>query len=1087
MSSEKRKKNNEARMKVYSKNKEKEGWNQYEHHIVEHHHTKHKHTAWHWSRIPEEHLYHAGYINEFNKHRLERLAKFKEGTNPHKDYGLDGLSMDSDKTYHGLQAKYFLTNKVSANDIGTFQSVTRRLNKKNPLSKGYLYTSSSLEATLAEDIKCIGDIIHEKVLFEPEDKRTTRHQKKVVEEINLPLRQYQKDALESLKEEREGIATLSLFCGGGKTLIAGHYLSELKPKIIVMIAPLKISVDNLYQRMESFFNGYEHLVIDSDSGNTTDADLVKEKLDLDKPIVLYTTFASAVNVLSKIFDEDEELFEDSFCLVDECHNIVNNTELCEFISRFYDGLLMSATIPEELYEVIECEPVYEYGMAEAIKEGYCVNYNVWLPLVVKKEESNSIEIDIPEEFEKSDLCAKVLFLVNGMLQTGSKRCIIYLRNTDECAAFNKLFTKVCKEYHGLSSWTETIDCDVKQEKRRTILEDFQSEKEDLTTLHILASLRILDEAVDVVRCDSEFITYVGENADDKRAVQRLQRGGRLDSMNSSKRNNLFIWCSEYASMLSMLSLLKESDPEFHTKLRILNGSYDEVGKKESVEKSAIQLGDLQKYVEVKCLSINEKYIQRVNEIKEFYEKYKVKPNQRGIIANENILGRWLNMVRVYNKKKKLHINIINYINNNLPWFHWNQHIEVINNIKIFYEKYQYEPKFSGKLYNEKKYSLYLRQRRNEKRKGRLDINIEKQMIEKLPWLEWDISFKHRHIKKIKLIKEFYEKYKREPKSTAKEQPEKSLAIYIMSRRKDKKNGKLTLELEKQIIDNLPWFCWDPFNEHHIKMIKLLKEFYEKYKQLPFRYNNRENEKELCKYLDHRRSDKKNNTLSLSIQNEIESIIPDFIWDPINGATLRNILKLEEFYKKFNREPKTNGPENNENTLSQFMTKLRRLINNNELTNEEYAAFKKLLWFRYNVFDEHHMHKIKEIKEFYEKYKREPKSTAKEQPEKSLAIYIMSRRKDKKNGKLTLELEKQIIEDLPWFRWSPFIEEHIKMIKLLKEFYEKYNKKPTYYIKNSIDENSLSMWIGSRKKNKKNGKLDKELEDLIKEECPWLEL
>ena len=53
-------------------------------------------------------------INDYNKHRLERLAKFKDGTNRHKDYGLDGLALDLNNIYHGLQAKYYLTNKVSA-------------------------------------------------------------------------------------------------------------------------------------------------------------------------------------------------------------------------------------------------------------------------------------------------------------------------------------------------------------------------------------------------------------------------------------------------------------------------------------------------------------------------------------------------------------------------------------------------------------------------------------------------------------------------------------------------------------------------------------------------------------------------------------------------------------------------------------------------------------------------------------------------------------------------------------------------------------------------------------------------------------
>ena len=940
MSSEKRKKNNEARMKVYSKNKEKEGWIQYEHHIVEHHHTKHKHRTWHWVFIPEEHLYNAGYINDYNKHRLERLAKFKDGTNRHKDYGLDGLALDLNNIYHGLQAKYYLTNKVSANDIGTFQSVTRRLNKKNSLSKGYLYTSTSLEATLAEDIECIGDIIHEKVLFEPEDKRTTRHQKKVVEEINLPLRQYQKDALESLKEEREGIATLSLFCGGGKTLIAGHYLSELKPKIIVMIAPLKISVDNLYQRMESFFNGYEHLVIDSDSGNTTDADLVKEKLDEDKPIVLYTTFASAVNVLSEIFDEDEELFEDSFCLVDECHNILNNSELCEFISRFYDGLLMSATIPEELYEVIDCEPVYEYGMAEAIKEGYCVDYNVWLPLVVKKEETNSIEIDIPEEFENSDLCAKVLFLVNGMLQTGSKRCIVYLRNTDECAAFNELFTKVCKEYHGIQSWTETIDCNVKQEKRRSILEDFQSEKEDLTTLHILASVRILDEAVDVVRCDSEFITYVGVNADDKRAVQRLQRGGRLDSMNSSKKNNLFIWCSEYASMLSMLSLLKESDPEFHTKLLVLDGNYDAVGKKESVEKSSVQLGDLQKYVEVRCLSDDEVWEEKYYILKELFIDNPPIYNKDNL--KETNIANWMYRQRSNYKKRNLTENKIKKLEK-ISWWVWETNLDNIwlnhynSLIKYYNDNKSFPSKKEKKLHNwiTTQKALY-----KEKKLSNERIN----KLENLDWWVWNLDNKW-HYNFNKLI-EFYNLNSRLPlfKNNNKE---KSLCTWTSKQRK-KYNDKTLNNNYINKLNNLTWWNWDISIETkwHNKYNEVIKYIETNNKFPSHSKNNNKLERELGLWISKQKLAYKETNL---LEDKIKKLekIDNWTWKKdFDNLWNESLKKIIEYINKNNKLPSGNSTNLEEKKIAKWINIQKYNYRNNIIWQERILILEELDWWKW---------------------------------------------------------------------------------------------------------------------------------------------
>ena len=301
--SDKRKKNNEARMKVYASQKEEQAWSQFEHHTINHHYTTHGQITWHWSVTPEEHLYNSGYINDYNKNRLERLAQYKEGINRHKDYGLDGLALDTNGVYFGLQAKYYTNNKVSANDIGTFQRVVLRMNKKNSLSKGYLYTSTDLVTDLAEDIQCIGDIIHEKLSFIPADNRKLRHQKQT-EEINALLRPYQQEALKALDEETESLGILSLFCGGGKTLISGHYLSKIKPNIIVAIAPLRISVDNLKTRLLPFLTGYESLLVDSDAGGTTDLAQVKSKLAENKPIIIFSTFDSFENIISKAVTDE---------------------------------------------------------------------------------------------------------------------------------------------------------------------------------------------------------------------------------------------------------------------------------------------------------------------------------------------------------------------------------------------------------------------------------------------------------------------------------------------------------------------------------------------------------------------------------------------------------------------------------------------------------------------------------------------------------------------------------------------------------------------------------------------------------------
>jgi superfamily II DNA or RNA helicase len=234
-----------------------------------------------------------------------------------------------------------------------------------------------------------------------------------------------------------------------------------------------------------------------------------------------------------------------------------------------------------------------------------------------------------------------------MLKTGSRRCIVYLNSREECDTFNQIFSKVCSEYHGISSWTEKIDCEVVLERRRQLLEQFQSEKTIKNTLHILSSVRILDEAVDIVKCDSEFIGSVGENSSDIRCVQRLFRGGRLDKSNINKINNLFIWSKEIPNVVNMLSLLRDSDPEFHKKVSVLDGSYDSSGKGngDRVELKAIELKSLEKALEIKCLSLLDYHRTMLNKIKDFNEKYNEYPKNGARYASETLIKPFQNITK----------------------------------------------------------------------------------------------------------------------------------------------------------------------------------------------------------------------------------------------------------------------------------------------------------------------------------------------------------------------------------------------------------------------------------------------------------
>ena len=90
-----RERNNLACKKHHDKEREKAMSLLYEFFATKHHHDSSGHTTWHWSVIPEDELFKAGWIHDFNKWRLMKRLKNKNDRKI-QEYGLDGLSRDKD-------------------------------------------------------------------------------------------------------------------------------------------------------------------------------------------------------------------------------------------------------------------------------------------------------------------------------------------------------------------------------------------------------------------------------------------------------------------------------------------------------------------------------------------------------------------------------------------------------------------------------------------------------------------------------------------------------------------------------------------------------------------------------------------------------------------------------------------------------------------------------------------------------------------------------------------------------------------------------------------------------------------------------
>lgn len=615
------KEHSDYRKTSYLRTKEKENFLKYEHFCVQYHEKKYGHQTWHWCNIPEEHLEKSGWITDYNKLRLKRKEKKKEGLiNSLREYGLDGISLDKEGNYHALQMKYWKVNKLTANDLGTFLlSLYAGFYPKNNLSKGYLYHSNQLQIDLKDYLKT-SIIVSEEIDL----KRKSSRQEQEIDETQYKKRDYQIKAIEKLKEGWNENGLITLPCGTGKTNILGWYLQENIYKKVILLSPLKVQTKQLGDRIKKYIPDFNYLLVDSDESGTTDDNDILETLKNEK-FLISTTFKSFFEIISN-FKLDNVLI-----VIDECHNLIHHPNLQEILTYHQNKLLITATPPNILREEMDIDVIYSLSLREAISKKFICDYELYLPY---------IDNDIPIELKMldEDFVKKSLFLISGMLETGSHKCIAYFQSQEECLLFNKIFETVVQEYHSLPVWTNLITCDDNSKKRENIIKNFEKDEDRLDTIKVLSSIRILDEGVDIKKCDSIFISKLTDKTSQIRTVQRIFRANRLDENNPGKKANCFIWSEDVNKIINGLCFLKENDNNFfESKIKTISTNYDKKTRNKK-EKDLFE-NEIKKTIQIKCLTFQELWLKRLKDLKEFIDKHKEKPKKE---TNE-ILLNWMNL------------------------------------------------------------------------------------------------------------------------------------------------------------------------------------------------------------------------------------------------------------------------------------------------------------------------------------------------------------------------------------------------------------------------------------------------------------
>ena len=634
-------------------------WKKYEKQAINYHRLKTNQTTWHWNDIPEDDLFNSGYMTDNLTMRMARKRAREEGdTNVYSEYGLDGLSYNPEKeTYNALQMKYYPSKSsyIKASDLGTFQSVVHnRLRKLNKDSIGYLYYHGRIEKILEYDLTNGGAFCIENLKYNNEDETIIKPTEASISELNenqLVLRDYQIECINALeKADWEQINVIEMACGTGKTLVYSNYASKHYKKVI-LLQPTRQLVSQQHSRILNFFNqDISNLIVDSDKCGTRNIAEIKSVWTKDQ-WVISSTYESACDVLTELVKQlyADNTIKDVLLIADEFHNSVSYQKIFDFYEYFKYVLGVTATCIE--FRDFDCtyDIVYSFSMRKAIDMKLVCDYNLYLPYIDADDENI-----IPSELThlNSDLLLQqCLYLCNGMLKTGSKKCIVFCSTKEECKLFQSLFVEIMTKYHFYPDKKVKafrINDDVNHTTRNKTIKQFSV----FDGICILANCRILNEGIDIVKCDSVFILHLSEHSNKISMIQRMSRSNRLDITNPNKQNNVFLWVDDENSVVSFISELRNIDSMVFDKIKKCSVNYDNTRDKKVIEKVESNLSEFKTNISVKCLRVDEIWMIKLKTVELFLNKNKKKPIQQASDINEKRLGIWIcHQITNYKKRK----------------------------------------------------------------------------------------------------------------------------------------------------------------------------------------------------------------------------------------------------------------------------------------------------------------------------------------------------------------------------------------------------------------------------------------------------
>ena len=278
---------------------------------------------------------------------------------------------------------------------------------------------------------------------------------------------------------------------------------------------------------------------------------------------------------------------------------------------------------------------------------------------------------------------------------------------------------------------------------------------------------------------------------------------------------------------------------------------------------------------------------------------------------------------------------------------------------------------------------------NYSRDYKFDLKIkekEDQYFDKI------IRFRLTDKDKLKLCQEFYDKYGRLPKQSAKYN-DFNIGYFINRVRCG--DYKKILDKVKQIFKE-HWIDGDIREYRYKQHLELCKQFYKEHKRLPKKEEKYKNQN-IGSFIYRTKGSKDENKIK-----DLERIfkIPLIVKKQIKTYTYEEKLKLtSEFYNLNHRMPRTRE-KYGEFGIEHFVSRIRRYNKDENKINDLKQIFKEH-WIDGNVFDYQYNKYLKLCKQFYDEFHRLPKQIEKYNGW-NIGIFISEIKARKKNKIKDLE-------------------------------------------------------------------------------------